>query len=101
MRLYCVLSYLHRTIEDYFEDGSRFGIDIKYARSERPLATAGQLKTASKYLNDTFVCLYGDSIYEFPLKTMIENHLNSNTDISMALANVQDKAKVWIYRCKF
>ncbi|HYZ51159.1 MAG TPA: sugar phosphate nucleotidyltransferase, partial [Nitrososphaeraceae archaeon] len=26
----CV-SYLHRTIEDYFEDGSRFGIKIEYA----------------------------------------------------------------------
>jgi mannose-1-phosphate guanylyltransferase len=88
----CV-SYLHRTIEDYFEDGSRFGIDIKYARSERPLATAGQLKTASKYLNDTFVCLYGDSIYEFPLKTMIENHLDSKTDISMALAMYKTKLK--------
>src|SRR5947208_14038807 len=52
----CV-SYLHRTIEDYFEDGSRFGIKIEYARSERPLATAGQLKTAEKLLDDTFVCL--------------------------------------------
>ena len=38
----CV-SYLHRTIEDYFEDGKRFGIRIEYARSDRPLATAGQL----------------------------------------------------------
>ena len=88
----CV-SYLHRTIEDYFEDGSRFGIEIKYARSERPLATAGQLKTASKYLDETFVCLYGDSIYEFPLKTMIENHLKSNTYISMALTMYKTRLK--------
>jgi mannose-1-phosphate guanylyltransferase len=88
----CV-SYLHRTIEDYFEDGSRFGIEIKYARSERPLATAGQLKTASEYLNETFVCLYGDSIYDFPLKTMIENHLDSDTYISMALAMYKTKLK--------
>jgi mannose-1-phosphate guanylyltransferase len=88
----CV-SYLHRTIEDYFEDGSRFGIEIKYARSERPLATAGQLKTASDFLNDTFVCLYGDSIYEFPLKTMIENHIDSDTYISMALAMYKTKLK--------
>ena len=88
----CV-SYLHRTIEDYFEDGSRFGIEIKYARSERPLATAGQLKTASKYLDETFVCLYGDSIYEFPLNTMIDNHLSSDTFISMALANYKTKLK--------
>ncbi|MGN6349693.1 MAG: nucleotidyltransferase family protein [Candidatus Nitrosocosmicus sp.] len=88
----CV-SYLHRTIEDYFEDGSRFGIEIKYARSERPLATAGQLKTASNLLDDTFVCLYGDSIYEFPLCRMIENHLESRSDISMALAMYKTKLK--------
>lgn len=88
----CV-SYLHRTIEDYFEDGSRFGIEIKYARSERPLATAGQLKTASNLLDDTFVCLYGDSIYEFPLCRMIENHLESRSDISMALAMYKTRLK--------
>jgi mannose-1-phosphate guanylyltransferase len=88
----CV-SYLHRTIEDYFEDGSRFGIEIKYARSERPLATAGQLKTASEYLDKTFVCLYGDSIYEFSLKTMIDNHFDSETYISMALAMYKTKLK--------
>ncbi len=88
----CV-SYLHRAIEDYFEDGSRFGIEIKYARSERPLATAGQLKTAAKYLNETFVCLYGDSIYEFPLNMMIDNHTNSKAYISMALAKYKTNLK--------
>ena len=31
----CV-SYLHRQIEDYFEDGARYGVEIEYARSERP-----------------------------------------------------------------
>jgi mannose-1-phosphate guanylyltransferase len=66
----CV-SYLHRSIEDYFEDGSRLGIKIEYARSDRPLATAGQLLTAKKFIDDRFVCVYGDAIYEFSLKEMI------------------------------
>jgi mannose-1-phosphate guanylyltransferase len=88
----CV-SYLHRTIEDYFEDGRRFGVDIKYARSERPLATAGQLKTASTFLDDSFVCLYGDSIYEFPLKKMIDDHLDSKAFVSMALAKYKTNLK--------
>ena len=43
----CV-SYLHRSIEDYFEDGRRFGVKIDYARADRPLATAGQLKDCRK-----------------------------------------------------
>jgi mannose-1-phosphate guanylyltransferase len=88
----CV-SYLHRTIEDYFEDGSRFGVKIEYARSERPLATAGQLKTAEKLLDDTFVCLYGDSIYEFNLANMIEEHRKFKAFISMALLSYKTKLK--------
>src|SRR5437773_1075956 len=89
----CV-SYLHRTIEDYFEDGSRFGIKIEYARSERPLATAGQLKTAEKLLDEnTFVCLYGDSVYEFNLASMIKEHKKSKAFLSMALLPYKTKLK--------
>src|SRR5215203_6728359 len=80
----CV-SYLHRIIEDYFEDGGRFGMKIDYARADRPLATAGQLKKAEKMLDETFVCVYGDSVYEFALDKMIYEHRQSNAFISMAL----------------
>ena len=63
----CV-SHLRKTIEDYFEDGKRFGVNIEYAISNKPLATAGQLKTAEDFIDDTFVCIYGDSIFDFSLK---------------------------------
>jgi mannose-1-phosphate guanylyltransferase len=88
----CV-SYLHRTIEDYFEDGSRLGIKIEYARSDRPLATAGQLMTAKKYIDDTFVCVYGDSIYEFSLREMIKEHDKLDAFISMALLSYKTRLK--------
>lgn len=88
----CV-SYLHRTIEDYFEDGSRLGIKIEYARSDRPLATAGQLLTAKKYIDDTFVCVYGDSIYEFSLREMIKEHDSLDAFISMALLSYKTRLK--------
>lgn len=88
----CV-SYLHRTIEDYFEDGGRFGVEIEYARSERPLATAGQLKTAERLLEEPFVCVYGDSVYEFNLRKMIREHKESKAYISMALMAYSTKLK--------
>jgi mannose-1-phosphate guanylyltransferase len=88
----CV-SYLHRTIEDYFEDGARFGVEIEYARSERPLATAGQLKTAEKLLDDSFVCVYGDSVYEFNLRKMMRQHKESKAFVSMALLQYSTKLK--------
>lgn len=88
----CV-SYLHRTIEDYFEDGGRFGVEIEYARSERPLATAGQLKTAEKLLDDSFVCVYGDSVYEFNLRKMLRQHKESKAFVTMALLQYSTKLR--------
>ena len=80
----CV-SYLRKTIEDYFEDGRRFGVSIEYAVSNRPLATAGQLKTAEKFIDDTFVCMYGDSIFDFNLRNMINQHKKKKSFVTMSL----------------
>ena len=88
----CV-SYLRKSIEDYFEDGSRFGVNIQYAISNRPLATAGQLKTAEEFIHDTFVCVYGDSIFDFNLKSMIYHHKKKKPAITMALSEYKTKLK--------
>ena len=80
----CV-SYLRKTIEDYFEEGKRFGVSIEYAVSNRPLATAGQLKTAEKFIDDTFVCMYGDSIFDFNLRNMINQHKKKKSFVTMSL----------------
>ena len=80
----CV-SYLRKTIEDYFEDGKSFGVNIEYAISDKPLATAGQLKTAETFIDDTFVCMYGDSIFDFSLRNMIKQHQQRNAFVTMSL----------------
>lgn len=80
----CV-SYLRKTIQDYFEDGKNFGVNIEYAISNKPLATAGQLKTAQNFIEDSFVCMYGDSIYGFSLQNMIKQHAKTKSFITMSL----------------
>jgi mannose-1-phosphate guanylyltransferase len=79
------VSYLRETIEDYFEDGEKFGVKIEYAVSKKPLATAGQLKTAEKFIDDDFVCMYGDSIFNFSLRNMIKQHSVKKAFITMSL----------------
>jgi len=86
----CV-SYLRKTIEDYFEDGSRFGVKIEYATANRPLATAGQLKTAEEFIDDTFVCIYGDSVFEFSLKNMVDSHFRKKSFVTMGLFEYKTK----------
>ena len=86
----CV-SYLRKTIEDYFEDGKRFGVNIEYAISNKPLATAGQLKTAEDFIDDTFVCMYGDSIFDFSLRNMIKQHAKKKAFVTMGLNEYKTK----------
>jgi mannose-1-phosphate guanylyltransferase len=88
----CV-SYLRKTIEDYFEDGSRFGVKIEYAIADKPLATAGQLKTAEPFVDDTFVCVYGDSVFNFDLKKMITQHKTKKSFITMSLHQYKTNLK--------
>ena len=80
----CV-SYLRESIEDYFGDGEKFGVKIEYAISKKQLATAGQLKTAEKFIDDDFVCMYGDSILNFSLRSMIKQHSIKKSFVTMSL----------------
>ena len=80
----CV-SHLRKNIEDYFEDGKKFGVNIEYAVSNKPLSTAGQLKTAEDFIDDTFVCIYGDSIFDFSLRSMIKQHVKKKAFVTMSL----------------
>ena len=95
----CV-SYLRNKIEDYFGDGEKFGVKIEYAISKKPLATAGQLKTAEKFIDDTFVCLYGDSIYNFSLRNMIKHHKKSRANVTMSLFDYRFNLKYGVIDTK-
>ena len=95
----CV-SHLRKRIEDYFADGKSFGVKIEYAISNKPLATAGQLKTAEKFIDDTFVCLYGDSIYNFSLRNMIKQHKKSKSNVTMSLYDYKFNLKYGVINTK-
>jgi mannose-1-phosphate guanylyltransferase len=90
--------YLGRIIEQYFEDGSAFGVNIEYARSDRPMGHAGQLKSAQKLLTPTFVCMYGDAILDFDLQKLITFHEKKSSFLTMALMSYETRMKYGVIR---
>jgi len=84
--IYICVGYMRRTIEEYFKDGSEFGVKITYVRTSRPMGTAGQLKSAEPYLPDTFLCVYGDTIFDFDLQKFVEKHREKGADATIALS---------------
>lgn len=69
----CV-AYLKTHIKDYFKDGKDLGAEIQYAEADVPLGTAGQLKTAEKYISKSFLAMNGDIITSLNIRKLIEFH---------------------------
>jgi len=55
------LGYAGGQIQEYFGDGSEYGVNLEYSYEHNQLGTAGALKNAERLLDDTFFTIYGDS----------------------------------------
>ncbi len=88
----CV-GYLQKVIEEYFENGADFGAQISYSRSQKPLGTAGQLKHAEPFVDGSFLCVYGDSLYDFELKEVVKLHEKRGALATMVLMDYKTKMK--------
>jgi len=58
--------YLGEQIEEYFGDGQRWSLRIRYSREMTPLGTGGALREARSLLAETFLVIYGDSYLPIP-----------------------------------
>ena len=84
------LHYLPRSIMDYFGDGERVGIRLRYVMEDKPLGTAGAVKNAQSFLDDTFFVLNGDIFTRMNLRDMLSFHKNKGAKITIALTPVDN-----------
>jgi mannose-1-phosphate guanylyltransferase len=80
----CV-AYLKRQIMDTFGNGSSLGVKIEYAQAETPLGTAGQLRTAGSFLENTFVAMNGDIITNLNIGKLLQTHKKQGAIATIAL----------------
>jgi NDP-sugar pyrophosphorylase family protein len=69
----CV-AYLKKQVMSQIGDGSSLGVNIEYAESEIPMGTAGQLKTAEKFVDSTFFAMNGDIVTSLDLQKLLAAH---------------------------
>ncbi len=83
------VQYLASNIEDYFGDGSQFGMNIRYSREETPLGTAGSVKNAEEWLkDDDFLVISGDALTDFNLTKIIDFHRERSAMATLTLTHV-------------
>jgi mannose-1-phosphate guanylyltransferase len=84
------MSYLPQGIKSYFGDGARLGVNLSYLIEEEPLGTAGAVKNAQSYLDDSFLMLNGDVFTDLDITAMIAFHRERKAAATIALTPVED-----------
>lgn len=72
--LIITVSHLSDHIINYFGDGSSFGVAIEYYIEETPLGNAGALFKMRDKLDDDFLLLNADSIFDIDFNRFVDYH---------------------------
>ena len=78
-----ITGYLGGKIEEYFGDGSRMGVRIDYYREQQPLGTAGALAEVADRLEENFLLVFGDTIFDISVSRMMEVHMRRQAEVTL------------------
>lgn len=88
-------SYLSEVFIPYFGDGSKWGINLRYAVEKEPLGTGGAIANAAAHLDkgpsdEAVVIFNGDVLSQHNLSAQIDFHKEANADVTLHLIQVED-----------
>ncbi len=83
------LQYMPEKIKDYFGDGREYGVSLKYFTEDVPLGTAGSVKNAEDFLDETFIVISGDALTDINLQEALEFHKKNRSVATLVLKKVE------------
>lgn len=88
--LIVLLYFQPEAIQNYFQDGKKWGMNIEYIKPEADFGTAGSVKKAQPKLEDTFLVISADVLTDFDLKSAIRFHKERKSSATILLTRVKD-----------
>jgi mannose-1-phosphate guanylyltransferase len=91
-------SYLSEVFVPYFGDGSKWGMQLKYAVEKEPLGTGGAIRNAAKLIDleaakaahEEFVIFNGDVLSHHSIAAQLDFHRKHQADVTLHLISVED-----------
>ena len=95
-----VVGYLKEKIQDYFEDGSKFNMQISYIEQQEFLGTANAAGLAEEFADDSpFILIYGDLFMDGGVYSRVLDAYNAgDCDAIIAAIQVLDPTKFGILK---
>lgn len=86
-----LLYFKPEVIQDYFGDGSKFGMNITYVIPDDDYGTAGAVKLAQEQIgDDNFIIISGDLVTDFDFQKIFEYHKQKESKLTITLTSVEN-----------
>ena len=79
------VNYKAEVIKEYFKDGSKFGIEVKYLEEKKRLGTGGALSLIDIELNEPFFVTNGDVLSSLDYEKLLAYHKEKNSIATMCI----------------
>ncbi|MDQ7060725.1 MAG: nucleotidyltransferase family protein [Sulfurimonas sp.] len=82
---YFSINYLGEQIKEYFQDGSKWDVAIKYIEETKRLGTAGALFQLKEKINEPFLVMNGDIITDLDFRNLLSFHFATKSLSTMCV----------------
>ena len=96
-----IVHYMADKLEQFFGDGSRFGMEFKYSLQQGVRGTADAAGLAKSYVDEDFLLIYGDLVVASDvIKKIVSFHKEEKPAVTMAVAPVEHPEHYGIVKLK-
>ena len=89
-RILLLLGYLPEVVQDYFRDGSRWGVKIEYSVTAFEDNTGRRVQLAAPYLDPCFLLLYCDNYWPMQIGRMWQRFTAANVPAMITVYSNKD-----------
>ena len=90
------LEFMPEVIQEYFGDGSKWGVRMEYYVEDEPLGTAGSVKFAGVQLTERFLVISGDALTDVDLEKAVTFHEECRAEATLILKQIDEPSEFGI-----
>lgn len=97
---YIAVNYKAEMIEEYFGDGSKWGIEIQYIHENKRMGTAGALYFLPEKPAESIIVMNGDLLTKIDFGALIDSHNSKKASATMAVREYSYQVPYGVINCK-
>lgn len=88
-RFYISVNYKAEMIINYFGDGSRWGVEIRYIHEKERMGTAGSLSLIEELPTEALLVINGDLLTKVNFQQLLDHHIDINALATMCVRDYE------------